>query len=375
MHAHVKKLMAGLLLLALWAFSSQLSTAFAQGTAFTYQGQLTTINGLAAGNYNFTFSLYTNSASGSAVAGPVTNNAVTVTNGLFTTIVDFGPGVFNGTNYWLQLAVETNGASTFANLSPRQLLTPAPYAIYAESASNVLGPVLLSQLPANVVTNNETNVTLGGTFSGNGTNLTISVAQLPGVVTNNESNVNLGGTFNGVFTGGGFNGMGVLTLDTVNNLGYQFYYSLAGQLSGAANTFGNALFGNNGPVDGSAFGWSYAAGTFICNPNAGGLYLIEYDAEVETAIAAGSMTIRAFHTVPPNPGAFIPGSQVSLDSGAFAVGTYVTVSKSFLAVFAPGDMLNIQFASTVAGAVNLQNPAGVIGANQPSISVTIIRIQ
>ncbi len=86
------------------------------------------------------------------------------------------------------------------------------------------------------------------------------------------------------------------------------------------------------------------------------------------------MSIRAFTINPPAPGVFIPGRQVSLDTGAFAVGTYIPVSKSFLAPFVPGQTLNIQFASTAANAVALVNPAGVVGVNQASISLTIIRI-
>src|SRR5215469_5699668 len=63
------------------------TSAIGQGTSFTYQGQLRTNGGLANGTYNLQFALYTNSAGGAVVAGPVTNSAVTVTNGLFTVII------------------------------------------------------------------------------------------------------------------------------------------------------------------------------------------------------------------------------------------------------------------------------------------------
>ena len=49
-------------LLALCALHSALSTAEAQGTAFTYQGQLQNNGSPANGNYDFEFSLYTNAA-------------------------------------------------------------------------------------------------------------------------------------------------------------------------------------------------------------------------------------------------------------------------------------------------------------------------
>ncbi len=89
------------LVLALSSLNLEFSTAFAQGTAFTYQGQLQNNGSPASGTYNLTFSLFNINAGGSAVAGPVTTNGVAVSNGLFTVTIDFGAGVFNGTNYWL----------------------------------------------------------------------------------------------------------------------------------------------------------------------------------------------------------------------------------------------------------------------------------
>jgi trimeric autotransporter adhesin len=54
-----------------------------------------------------------------------------VTNGLFTVTLDFGSGVFDGSARWLDIAVRTNGGTTFTALAPRQALTPTPYALHA----------------------------------------------------------------------------------------------------------------------------------------------------------------------------------------------------------------------------------------------------
>jgi len=121
-------------------------SAFAQGTAFTYQGQLQNNGSPANGTYNLTFTLFNINSGGSAVAGPMTNNAVGITNGLFTVLIDFGPGVWNGQTNWLEIGVATNGVSTFTTLAPRQELTPTPYAIYAESASGLSGTLSAAQL-------------------------------------------------------------------------------------------------------------------------------------------------------------------------------------------------------------------------------------
>src|SRR5208283_3659225 len=115
-----------------YLLSAIFEMAFAQGTAFTYQGQLQNNGSPASGTFNLTFTLFTNSAGGTAVAGPVTNNTVVITNGLFTVLIDFGAGVFTGATNWLEIGVETNLAGSFTTLAPRQQLTPVPYAITAE---------------------------------------------------------------------------------------------------------------------------------------------------------------------------------------------------------------------------------------------------
>src|ERR1700753_1087462 len=93
-----------------------LASGHAQGTAFTYQGRLNDANGPATGLFDFTFALYETNAAGNVAAGPVTNGAVLVTNGLFVTVIDFGAQVFDGRPCWLELAVRTNGVNVFTTL-------------------------------------------------------------------------------------------------------------------------------------------------------------------------------------------------------------------------------------------------------------------
>ena len=160
-----------LALLGFLTISAQLSTGLAQGTAFTYQGRLNDGANAAHGSYDLTFSLYNVSSGGSAVAGPLSTNAVAVSNGLFTVALDFGAGVFNGTGYWLEVGVRTNGGGAFVPLSPRQQLTPAPYAIYAESvtASGISGTIPTANFGGtygNVVNFNNGADSFDGSFYG-----------------------------------------------------------------------------------------------------------------------------------------------------------------------------------------------------------------
>ena len=104
------------------------------GTAFTYQGRVTDGGAVANGTYEMRLALWDALAAGSQVA-IVTNTGVVVSNGLFTTTVDFGAGIFNGTAYWLELGVRTNGSSSaFTPLAPRQPVSPSPYSLYASVA-------------------------------------------------------------------------------------------------------------------------------------------------------------------------------------------------------------------------------------------------
>jgi hypothetical protein len=145
----------------------------AQGTAFTYQGRLNNGAGPANGIYDLRFGLYDSAAAGDQ-QGPLLTNATTVvTNGLFTVPLDFG-GQFSGADRWLEISVRTNGAAAFTTLSPRQPLTPMPYAIFANAASNVLGTVPASGLTGvygkSVIFNNPAN-SFTGLFLGDGSGL------------------------------------------------------------------------------------------------------------------------------------------------------------------------------------------------------------
>jgi hypothetical protein len=175
--------------LALLALTSTLSSAAPLGTAFTYQGRLQAGGAPANGVYDLQCVVHDAEFSGLQIGATFITNGVGVSNGLFTTMLDFGPDVFDGNARWLIVAVRTNGGGGFTVLSPRQPLAPAPQALYARaagtatsattagsadsvSAANITGTVSLAQLAGPVLTNNQTGVTLGGTFSGNGSALT-----------------------------------------------------------------------------------------------------------------------------------------------------------------------------------------------------------
>jgi hypothetical protein len=106
----------------------------AMGSAFTYQGRLSDTAGPADGLYDFSFKLYDNpDLVFAAQQGPAIDvEDLDVVDGYFTVELDFGGSVFNGDARWLEIAVrpgETNDPNAFMALTPRQEVTPTPYAL------------------------------------------------------------------------------------------------------------------------------------------------------------------------------------------------------------------------------------------------------
>ncbi|MGB2807950.1 MAG: hypothetical protein WBC22_09425 [Sedimentisphaerales bacterium] len=122
--------------LGLMVSFTQVGQAAPMGTAWTYQGRLIDANGPADGPYDLQFALFTDpNLSGSQIGPTVEVNDIDIIDGYFTVELDFGSKVFNGDARWLQIGVRPGGSeSAFNILSPRQEVTPTPYAIYAENA-------------------------------------------------------------------------------------------------------------------------------------------------------------------------------------------------------------------------------------------------
>ena len=170
------------LLLLLSTLNHQLSTVHAQGTEFTYQGRLNSGANPANGSYDLRFTLYDSTNNpGTLIAGPLTNSATVVSNGLFTVTLDFGASAFPGANRWLEVGARTNGGGSFTTLSPRQPVLSTPY---ATRAANFDGPVSDNQLSANMARLNGTNQLFTGVVQ-----LTNSANLVNGALRGNGANV------------------------------------------------------------------------------------------------------------------------------------------------------------------------------------------
>ena len=107
------------------------------GTAFTYQGRLETDGVPANGTRDFRFTLHSDAVANAPIGLQLTQTRP-VTNGLFTAELDFGPTAFDGNARWLAVEARQD-PNPFVLLTPRQALTPTPYALFALSGDpNVL---------------------------------------------------------------------------------------------------------------------------------------------------------------------------------------------------------------------------------------------
>ncbi len=99
---------------------------------FTYQGKLTQNNVVVNGTADLRFTLWDASGLGVQIGPVLAANGVTVSNGLVTVLLDFGPGTFSGDGRWLEVEARfPAGVGSFETLTPRQSITPTPYALYS----------------------------------------------------------------------------------------------------------------------------------------------------------------------------------------------------------------------------------------------------
>jgi hypothetical protein len=118
--------------------------ARAQTTAFTFQGRLNDNGTIANGSYDIQLKLYDTAGAGTGTQiGVTTFSGVSVTNGVFTVQPDFTANAFPGPDRFVEVGVKPGGSGNpFTILSPRQPITPAPYALHslnsvtANSATN-----------------------------------------------------------------------------------------------------------------------------------------------------------------------------------------------------------------------------------------------
>jgi hypothetical protein len=118
------------------------------GSAITYQGRLLASGDPAEGLYDFEFRLFDGPANAKQVGPTVRADGVEVEDGHFTAILDFGEKPFVGQALWLDIRVGRHSPFPIKKtyLSPRQPVTPTPYALHALRAEQLTGTIDASQI-------------------------------------------------------------------------------------------------------------------------------------------------------------------------------------------------------------------------------------
>ena len=106
-----------------------------QAGGMTYQGHLTNSGRPFDGSADLRFALFDQSQSGAQIGATVTRLSVSVTAGLFNVTLPFGAAEFSGPSRFLEIRVAAPPGGAFVTLSPRQPITPAPYAQRAYSVA------------------------------------------------------------------------------------------------------------------------------------------------------------------------------------------------------------------------------------------------
>jgi trimeric autotransporter adhesin len=306
------------IMLALLACINQVA---AQGTAFTYQGRLNISASPANGSYDLKFSLFSGDSGGSALAGPMIATATSVSNGLFTVTLDFG-GQFPGADRWLEIAVRTNGIGTFITLTPRQQITPAPYAIVANTASSLVNgrPILQNTNGApNIIAGSPGNFVsagvIGATISGGGNtnyartvNETNSVTANFGTVSGGERNTASGqdGTVAGGFSNTASGGESTVSGGAGNVASGVYDTVVGGQQNTASGGDATAVGGYGNVASGSL---SFAAGYEAQATHYSSFVWSDYSGTGFSSTAANQFSVRA-------SGGIVLAGDVQMEGGA-----------------------------------------------------------
>ncbi len=120
--------------------------AVAQSTAFVYQGELKSGGAAASGVHDLRFRLYDSPIGGTQIGTTLCFDNVAITNGVFSTTVDFGSQFSSTASRYLEIEVRSDTGLSCGNttgytvLSPRQPLAPAPRATAATTANSLALP-------------------------------------------------------------------------------------------------------------------------------------------------------------------------------------------------------------------------------------------
>ncbi len=343
-------MMVWLALLSPLAASDQVFGQTKLGTAMSYQGQLKQGTLVVDDTCDFAFSLWDDPMDtnvGHQIGATVVfdSNAATpaplqVVNGLFRAELDFGADVFTGDARWLEMKVCCSSpcAPALTRLTPRQPLTPVPYALALPglwTVNNVTSPNVVGGWDQNDVTAG----VVGATVAGGGTPELIGGNPRPNKVTDNYGTIS-GGTGNRA-------GNGDATLD--NALHATVSGGYANEAREAVSTVGGG-WGNRALADRTtvAGGWNNLA-------------------SARGATVSGGRDSQATGSY-----ATVPGGNANIASGDFSLAAGWKARAAHNGAFVWADSANAAFASTDIDQFLIRAGGGVgIGTAAPQDALEV----
>lgn len=286
-----------------WLYAAGVSEGRAQGSAFTFQGRLTSAGSPVYGTYDVSFTLKDSAVGGNSISTPNVVAPLGITNGLFTTVLDFGMAAFDGTPRWLEIGMRTNGSTAaYSILLPRTAINATPYATFATTPAAVgalsnrvdmLNAQLAGQLATQTTALSNQFNTLSNQFTTLNTALSNQVTTLNGQL-NTQINTQTAALSNQVNTvSNQFTALNTALSNQVTTLNAQLNTQLNSQttaLSNQINTLTSAL---------ATLNTQFAAltnGSPGSIPN--GVAVVSADPADAGYLASG---LQLFHTVPSPP--------------------------------------------------------------------------
>jgi hypothetical protein len=348
------------------------------GTAFTYQGRLTDANSPAEGSYDFRFRLYDEAGGGTQLA-LIKANDIDINDGYITIDLDFGmdPNWSNGNARWLEILLRP-GASTgfFTTLSPRQELTPAPYALYAKNAGSdsdwtISGSDMYTDVgvTGNVgigTTNPVAKLTVDGAILRDGSTMWGSNAETHiNLGTNSTTGTNGQDYMYTTVSGGGDNtasGNYATVAGGVNNTAAHYYATVGGGVGNTASSGSDTVSGGESNTTSGGFG---AIGGGIHNTvsnyaaTVGGGDFNTASGEDATVGGGEGNTASGNH-------ATVAGGANNTASGRFSFAAGQSAKANHMGAFVWGDSTFADFASTANDQFLIRASGGVgIGTTSP----------
>lgn len=225
------------------------------GTPFTYQGRLVSGATPVQGTCDFVFELWDAETEGEQVGAAITQTGIIVDEGLFTTLLGFAHGSFNGDARWLSIAVRCpSGVAGFVQLEPRQMLTPVPYALAlpgVQTRVEVTTTSVIAGHSENAVDPGIVGATVGGGGSLGHAN---RVAGMFGTVGGGQGNQALGNASTVAGGGGTYVDYKYMPY-TIGNLAVGDWSTIGGGGANSASGFASTVAGGGGFEKAGLYWW------------------------------------------------------------------------------------------------------------------------